>query len=99
MEPKKKEIIFRELQLQIDNNTQLILTYKKISPIVMLLFIILAFFTFYNNSIRVHNANQVFFICTQIILFMVLILFYITIENKKKQNKRLNHKIYNLLKL
>jgi hypothetical protein len=99
MELKSKEEVFRKLQKQIKRNTKSIVVYKKISPVLMLLFVFNAFIMFYNGIKNVENSFQGLFVSLLVLIFLTLMLFHFFIVKKKKENKNLDIEIYKLLRL
>jgi hypothetical protein len=65
----------------------------------MLLFVIVAFITFYSNLISSDSLNQFVLIGLMVALFFTLTMFNFGIEKRQKKNKDLDYEIYNLLKL
>lgn len=99
MELKNKEITFRKLQQQIKENSKSIDLYKRWIPVLMLLFIAGSFITFYFKANNILNTEQFLFVGVLIIVFLILTRFHLSILKMKKENRSLDTKIYNLLKL
>lgn len=99
MKIKNKETTFRKLQEQIKFNTKRISLYKALTPFCMLLFVVVAFTTFYTNLNSSNSVSQFVLIGLMIGLFITLAMFKFSIEKRQKKNKDLDYKIYNLLKL
>lgn len=99
MELKNKEKTFRKLQRRIKNNSKSILLYKKLSPVLMLLFVGVAFLMFYVNLNKIFANSEMLFIGVQILIFLTLTIFRFTIQKKTKENRNLDTEIYNLLRL
>ena len=99
MEFKNKEEAFRKLQKQIKSNTRSISVYKRLSPVLMSLFVFNAFIMFYNSIKNVENTIQVLFVSLLILIFLTLSLFHFSIVKKKKENRSLDIEIYKLLRL
>jgi NAD/NADP transhydrogenase beta subunit len=99
MKIKNKETTFRKLQQQIKFNSKRITLYKTLTPFCMLLFVIVAFITFYSNLISSDSLNQFVLIGLMVALFFTLTMFNFGIEKRQKKNKDLDYEIYNLLKL
>ena len=99
MEIKNKEAAFRKLQKQIKSNTKSISIYKKLIPVLMLLFVFNAFFMLYFNVKNIESNIENLFVIIFILTFLILTLFRIYTLRKKKENRDLDVKIYNLLRL
>lgn len=99
MESETKEKTFERLQREIENNSKSILLYKKWSPVLMLLFVGIAFLMFYFNLKETFINVQALFNGVLVLIFLTLTIFHFTILKKTKKNKNLDTKIYNLLKL
>lgn len=99
MEIKNKEAAFRKLQKQIKSNTKSISVYKKLIPVFMLLFVFNAFFMLYFNVKNVESNVESLFVVMLILTFFTLTFFRVFTLRKKKENRILDTKIYNLLRL
>lgn len=99
MKIKNKETAFRKLQEQMRFNTKRISLYKALTPFCMLLFVVVAFTSFYTNLNSSNSFNQFVLIGLMVALFITLAMFNFGIEKRQKKNKDLDYKIYNLLKL
>jgi DMSO/TMAO reductase YedYZ heme-binding membrane subunit len=99
MKIKNKETTFRKLQEQMKFNTKRISLYKALTPFCMLLFVVVAFTSFYTNLNSSNSFNQFVLIGLMVALFITLVMFNFGIEKRQKKNKDLDFKIYNLLKL
>jgi len=99
MELKSKEKAFRKLQQQIKINSKDILVYKKLSPILMLLFVISAFIMFYFSTLKGGSDLQILIAVLLVLLFSVLTIFHFVILRKKIENRNLDAEIYKLLRL
>lgn len=99
MELKSKEITFRRLQKQIQKNSKSIDLYKRWIPVLMLVFIVGSFSTFYFKANNILNSEQFVFIGMLIMVFLTLTRFHLNILKKQKENRNLDTKIYDLLKL
>lgn len=91
---------FFELQKRIDTNTSTIKFLKSIVVSLMLLFVGLSFVTLYTNAfMEIQQAIQIFFITLLIATFLSLAVLEVYVKRKEKENKRLDMKIYKILKL
>ena len=99
MEIKNKEAAFRKIQKRIKSNTKSISVYKKLIPVLMLLFVFNAFLMFYFNVKNVESNVGGLFVIMLILIFLTLTLFRVFTLVKKKENRSLDTKIYNLLRL
>jgi len=99
MELKSKEESFRKLQLQIKNNSKSILVYKKLSPILMLLFVFNAFIMFYFSLLKTESNLQRLTAILLVLLFSALTIFHFAMVKKKNENRNLDTEIYKLLRL
>ncbi len=99
MELKSKEEAFRKLQMQIKINSKYILVYKRLSPILMLLFVFSAFTMFYFNLLKAEANLQGVIAILLVLLFTTLTIFHFAIVRKKTENRNLDSEIYKLLKL
>lgn len=99
MELKNKEITFRKLQMQIKKNSKSINLYKKWIPVLMLVFIVGSFSTFYFKANNILNTEQFVFIAMLVMVFLTLTRFHVSIHKMQKENRNLDSKIYDLLKL
>ena len=99
MELKSKEKAFIKLQQQIKTNSKKILVYKRLSPILMLLFVFVAFIMFYFSLLKSESNLQRLIVGLLVLLFSALTIFHFAIVRKKKENRNLDTEIYKLLRL
>lgn len=99
MEIKNKEAAFRKLQKRIKSNTKSISVYKKLIPVLMILFVFNAFLMFYLNVNNVIGGVKSLLVIVLIMIFLTLSLFRFFTLKKNNENRRLDTKIYNLLRL
>lgn len=99
MDIQLKKTRFKQIQHKIKNNNKLIQIFKGMSPYLMILFMMISFLTFYNNLTKVNDNLQEVFIIVLISIFILLAFFNHVILKKKEENKKLDTKIYHLLKL
>ena len=99
MELKSKEKTFRKLQKQIKINSKNIIVYKKLSPILMMLFVFSAFIMFYFSLLKTESNLQRLIGILLVLLFSALAIFHFAIVRKKKENRNLDTEIYKLLRL
>ena len=99
MELKSKEKAFRKLQQQIKINSKNILVYKRLSPILMLLFVFSAFIMFYFSLLKAESNLYRLIAVLLVLLFSALTIFHFAIVRKKKENRHLDTEIYKLLRL
>lgn len=99
MEFTSKEFTLDRLQNQIKDNSKRIMFYKNWTPILMFLFVVLSFLMFYSNLEKIFVSVQSLFIGLLVLIFLTLTLFRFYILKKKKENRSLDTKIYNLLRL
>lgn len=99
LELKNKEAAFRKIQKQMNDNSKSILIYRKISPALMILFVINAFLMFYFNVNKFESNLKMIFVSMLLLTFLMLSLFRYSIIKKIKENRSLDTEIYNLLRL
>ncbi len=99
MELKSKEKAYRKLQQRIKSNSKNILVYKRLSPILMLLFVFSAFIMFYFSLLKSESNLQPLIAVLLVLLFSALTIFRFAIVRKKKENRNLDTEIYKLLRL
>lgn len=99
MEISREEGRFNTLYKKLNNNKRGILFFQIASPIFMVLFVGLSFFTFYANITNASPFFKFMMITLMVVLFITLALFDYLINKKEKENKRLDAKIYKLLNL
>ena len=84
-----------KLEEKIKNNEFLIELYKKLTPICMSLFVLIAFLKFYISLDKLRSDYSVLFTSVLIILFIILVVFNFSINKKKKENEMMISKLYN----
>lgn len=100
MEGVNKIDTFFELQKRIAANANTIKFTKNIVVGLMLLFVGLSFVTFYTNAfMEVQQTIHVVLVSLLIVTFLSLAVLEVYLKSKKKENKRLDMKIYKILKL
>lgn len=100
MDFKKKELQFKKLSTKIRKNKKMISSIKKLGYFLMLLFIFVSFSSFYlKSSLQTENQLTSVFNVVLFISFLLMIVIHLFILNVEKENKRLDTKIYHLMKL
>lgn len=100
MDFKKKEVLFRKLSQKMITNRKRIVIFKKGASILMVVFIITAFFSLYTNKMLQdsHNFKALFYVVL-FVSFAIMLGAHFFIVSKIKENRYLDTKIYHLMKL
>ena len=100
MDLKREKNTFTVLRAELKRNNKKILILKVLSPILMTLFVMLSFLTFYyNNFSETESTITTFFTVALVIMFGTLLSFDFMIKNTKKVNKNLDVEIVKVLNI
>jgi hypothetical protein len=99
MDIQQKKTRFKLIQDKIKNNKKRIQVFKRISPYLMFLFMMVSFLTFHNSLTEENEILRRVFVSVLVLVFVLLAFFSHVILKKKEENKELDTKIYHLLKL
>jgi len=100
MDFKKNERKFKKLSQRIKKNRKRIAIFKKGASLLMIVFILTSFISIYtNNVLQGPNSLKLLFYIVLFVSFAIMLAAHIFIINKVKENKKLDTKIYYLMKL
>ena len=100
MDFKKNEIIFRKLSQKMTINRKRITAFKMVASLLMVVFIVTAFFSLYSNNVLQdsHSFKTLFYVVL-FVSFSIMLGAHLFIVSKIKENRYLDTKIYHLMKL